>query len=48
LQGSDIRGNASGAVTVWTGHQLLMWGITKARGTPAGAATGLVFAPTGG
>jgi hypothetical protein len=48
LRSADIRGNANGAATVWTGRELLIWGITKVHGKPATAATGLVFASTGG
>lgn len=48
LRGSDIRGNASGAVTVWTGHELLIWGVTKVHGIPGTATAGLAFSPPGG
>jgi Galactose oxidase, central domain len=48
LRGVDIRGNANGAVTVWTGRELLIWGMTKGPSQHSTPPAGLAFAPEGG
>jgi hypothetical protein len=48
LRGADIRGNANGAVTVWTGRELLIWGMTRGPRQHAAPPAGLAFAPESG
>jgi hypothetical protein len=48
LRGADIRGNASGAVTVWTGRELLIWGMTRGPSQHSAPPAGQVFAPESG
>ncbi len=45
LRSANIRGNANAAVTVWTGRELLIWGMTKGPSQHSAPPAGLVFGP---
>lgn len=47
LSSTSIYGGATGAVTVWTGTRLLIWGISTPPGNSRQVTAGLQFAPPG-